>query len=293
MNKKQNYSAILAGIAVTAILVASSIIAGNQFTQQAHAQANTTSSTPSTPTTPRSAGTQQQVRVGQTVNWQGTVSSIPSPLAGHTRDNVAIVLPLRNDGGLYTGVITFTASKGVQVQVWNVLSGVSPTTTIGRDFGELAISPSPNGKGFVATTEVGGGGGGRGDTSGSVPFTGNAVALVGRSPFLATYSLTAQATAGKVTNNLTSATALAAAAAGGTLGGAATPPTLGGATGAAGGASSTLGGESSSSTLGGGPSGGGGGSSSSGGGGGSSSSSGGGGGSTDDGSSRSTDDGSR
>jgi hypothetical protein len=288
MNKKQNYSAILAGIAVTAILVASSIIAGNQFTQQAHAQANTTSSTPSTP---RSAGTQQQVRVGQTVNWQGTVSSIPSPLAGHTRDNVAIVLPLRNDGGLYTGVITFTASKGVQVQVWNVLSGVSPTTTIGRDFGELAISPSPNGKGFVATTEVGGGG--RGDTSGSVPFTGNAVALVGRSPFIATYSLTAQATAGKVTNNLTSATALAAAAAGGTLGGAATPPTLGGATGAAGGASSTLGGESSSSTLGGGPSGGGGGSSSSGGGGGSSSSGGGGGGSTDDGSSRSTDDGSR
>ncbi|MFL6321898.1 MAG: hypothetical protein ACJ71P_15530 [Nitrososphaeraceae archaeon] len=269
MNKKQNYSAILAGIAVTAILVASSIIAGNQFTQQAHAQANTTSSTPSTPTTPRSAGTQQQVRVGQTVNWQGTVSSIPSPLAGHTRDNVAIVLPLRNDGGLYTGVITFTASKGVQVQVWNVLSGVSPTTTIGRDFGELAISPSPNGKGFVATTEVGGGG--RGDTSGSVPFTGNAVALVGRSPFIATYSLTAQATAGKVTNNLTSATALAAAAAGGSLGGAAAPPTLGGATGAAGGASA-LGGESSGSALGGGPSGG----SSSSGGGGSSSSGGGG-----------------
>jgi hypothetical protein len=250
MNKKQNYSAILAGIAVTAILVASSIIAGNQFTQQAHAQANATSSTPSTP---RPAGTQQQVRVGQTVNWQGTVSSIPSPLAGHTRDNVAIVLPLRNDGGLYTGVITFTASKGVQVQVWNVLSGVSPTMTIGRDFGELAISPSPNGKGFVATTEVGGGG--RGDTSGSVPFTGNAVALVGRSPFIATYSLTAQATAGKVTNNLTSATALAAAAAGGSLGGAAAPPTLGGATGAAGGASA-LGGESSGSTLGGGPSGG-------------------------------------
>ncbi|MFL6399262.1 MAG: hypothetical protein ACJ72J_06740 [Nitrososphaeraceae archaeon] len=288
MNKKQNYSAILAGIAVTAILVASSIIAGNQFTQQAHAQANTTSSTPSTPTTPRSAGTQQQVRVGQTVNWQGTVSSIPSPLAGHTRDNVAIVLPLRNDGGLYTGVITFTASKGVQVQVWNVLSGVSPTTTIGRDFGELAISPSPNGKGFVATTEVGGGG--RGDTSGSVPFTGNAVALVGRSPFIATYSLTAQATAGKVTNNLTSATALAAAAAGGSLGGAAAPPTLGGATGAAGGASA-LGGESSGSALGGGPSGG----SSSSGGGGSSSSGGGGssGRSSDDGGSsgRSSDDG--
>ena len=37
MNKKQNNSAILAGIAITAILVASSLIAGNQFVQQAHA----------------------------------------------------------------------------------------------------------------------------------------------------------------------------------------------------------------------------------------------------------------
>src|ERR687884_2033840 len=108
MNKKQNGSAILAGIAITAILVASSLIAGNQFTQQANAQANATSSTPSTP---RPAATQQQPRIGQTVNWQGTVSSIPSPLAGHNRENVAIILPLRNDGGLYTGVVTFTASK--------------------------------------------------------------------------------------------------------------------------------------------------------------------------------------
>ena len=48
MNKKQNGSAILAGIAITAILVASSLIAGNQFTQQAHAQANATSTSTAT-----------------------------------------------------------------------------------------------------------------------------------------------------------------------------------------------------------------------------------------------------
>jgi hypothetical protein len=238
MNKKQNYSAILAGIAITAILVASSLIAGNQFTQQAHAQANATSSTPSTTTTtPRAAATPQP-RVGQTVNWQGTVSSIPSPLAGHTRENVAVILPLRNDGGLYTGVVTFTSSKNAMVQVWNVLSGVSPGMNIGRGFGSLAISPSPNGKGFVATTDVG-----SGDTSGSVPFTGNALALVGRSPFIATYSLTAQATAGKVTNNLTSATALAAIAGGAAGGGGASASTLGGSSGASSGAL-TIGGSS-------------------------------------------------
>jgi hypothetical protein len=222
MNKKQN-SAILAGIAITAILVASSLIAGNQFTQQAHAQATTTppstTATPSTPTAPKPTAGTPEPRVGQTVNWQGTVSSIPSPLAGKGRDNVAIILPVRKDGGLYTGVVTFTSSKNVMVQVWNLLTGVAPGMNIGRGFGSLAISPSPEGKGFIATTEVG-----SGDTSGSVPFAGNALALVGRSPFIATYSLTATTAAGKVTNNLTSATALAAAAGGG--GAAAT--TLGG-----------------------------------------------------------------
>jgi hypothetical protein len=240
MNKKQN-SAILAGIAITAILVASSLIAGNQFTQQAHAQATTTppstTATPSTPTAPKPTAGTPEPRVGQTVNWQGTVSSIPSPLAGKGRDNVAIILPVRKDGGLYTGVVTFTSSKNVMVQVWNLLTGVAPGMNIGRGFGSLAISPSPEGKGFIATTEVG-----SGDTSGSVPFAGNALALVGRSPFIATYSLTATTAAGKVTNNLTSATALAAAAGGAAGGGGAAATTLGGTSGETG--ALTLGGTS-------------------------------------------------
>ena len=230
MNKKQNGSAILAGIAITAILVASSLIAGNQFTQQAHAQANSTS----TSTASRPAGPQEP-RAGATVNWQGTVSSNPSPLAGHKED-IAVVLPLRKDGGLYTGVITFAASKGVSVQVWNLLSGVSPAQPIGKSFGKLSISPlAVNGK-FVATSDVG-----SADTSGSVPFAGNALALVGKSPFIATYSVTAQATTGKVTNNLTSATALAAAA-----GGAQTALGGGGAAGALSLGGSSSGGKSSS-----------------------------------------------
>jgi len=236
MNKKQNGSAILAGIAITAILVASSLIAGNQFTQQAHAQANSTS----TSTASRAPSGPAEPRAGQTVNWQGTVSSVPSPLAGKKGENVAIILPLRKDGGLYTGVVTFTSSKAVSAQVWNLLSGVSPTAPIGKSFGKLSISPTASGK-FVATSDVG-----SGDTSGSVPFAGNALALVGKSPFIATYSVTAQATSGKVTNNLTSATALAAAAGGATIGGtsgAAGALSLGGS----GGSSGSSGGSSGSS----------------------------------------------
>ena len=229
MNKKQNGSAILAGIAITAILVASSLIAGNQFTQQAHAQATTTP--PSTTTAPKpTAGGAPEPRVGQTVNWQGTVSSVASPLAGKAKEQVAVILPLRKDGGLYTGVVTFSSSKNVQVEVWNQLSGVGPTTNIGKGFGSLAISQSPSGGNkFIATSVVG-----SGDVSGSVPFAGNALALVGKGPFIATYSVTAQATAGKVTNNITSATALAATGGASTVGGAsagaATALKLGGTT---------------------------------------------------------------
>ena len=247
MNKKQNGSAILAGIAITAILVASSLIAGNQFTQQAHAQANSTS----TSTASRAPSGPAEPRAGQTVNWQGTVSSVPSPLAGKKGENVAIILPLRKNGGLYTGVVTFTSSKGVNAQVWNLLSGVSPTAAIGKGFGKLAISPTANGK-FVATSDVG-----SADTSGSVPFAGNAIALVGKSPFIATYSVTAQATTGKVTNNLTSATALAAAAGttlgGGGASGGASALSLGGAS--SGGSSGSSGGSSGSSGSSGGSSG--------------------------------------
>src|ERR687886_1100140 len=163
MNKKQNGSAILAGIAITAILVASSLIAGNQFTQQAHAQANSTS----TSTASRAPSSPAEPRAGQTINWQGTVSSIPSPLPGHKED-VAIILPPRKDGGLYTGVITFTSSKGVNVQVWNELSGVSATQPLNtKEFGKLAVSPYTNGK-LIATSDVG-----TGDNSGSVPFAGS------------------------------------------------------------------------------------------------------------------------
>jgi hypothetical protein len=147
--------------------------------------------------------------VGKQVNWQGTVSSLPTVgLTGRSRgENVAVVLPPRKDGGLYTGVLTFTASKPVAVQVWNQLNGVSSTTLIPREFGAIALSSaSPTGKSY-ALALIGPPG-----TSGSVPFTGNGIALHGTSPFIATYSLTAttspQAT---VKNNLTSATTAAAA----------------------------------------------------------------------------------
>jgi len=228
MNNKQIYSTVLACIAISAILVASSLIAGIQFTQPALAQTAAAPPTPPPPaaSTKKTAG---EPPVGKQVNWQGTVSSLPTVgLTGRSRgENVAVVLPPRKDSGLYTGVLTFTASKPVAVQVWNQLNGVSSTTLIPREFGAISLSSSsPTGKSY-ALALVGPPG-----TSGSVPFTGNGIALHGTSPFIATYSLTATTSMATVKNNITSATSAAAV--------------LGSAVGGGGGGSSSGGGGSSS-----------------------------------------------
>jgi hypothetical protein len=247
MNKKQTFSAILAGIAISAILVTSSLITGSQISHQALAQQGGTTSPPTTappitqpPTTSPSKSTSAggEPPLGKSVTWQGTVSSTTSPLAGRSvRDQVAVILPPRKDGGVYTGVITFTSSKGVQPEVWNQVN-VNASTPIPRAFGSIAISPSPTGKGSIATALVG-----SSSTSNSVPFTGNALALHGRAPFIATYTVTATSATGKNVNNLSSTSTAVA----GTLGGA----TTGGATtGGSSGGSTTLGGTTGGATLG-------------------------------------------
>ncbi|HZA07847.1 MAG TPA: hypothetical protein VE619_09095 [Nitrososphaeraceae archaeon] len=234
MNKKQIYSTVLSCIAISAILVASSLIAGIQFTQPALAQTAAAPPTPPPPSasTKKTAAAAGEPPLGKQVNWQGTVSSLPDLTAARGRGQVAVILPPRKDGGLYTGVITYTASKPVSVEVWNQLNGVSSTTLIPRAFGAISLSPSPTGKSY-ALALVGPVG-----ASGSIPFTGNGVALrSASSPFIATYSLTATTSMATVKNNLTSAST--AATLGSALGGA----SLGGARGSAGGA--TLGGAGS------------------------------------------------
>ncbi len=180
--------------------------------------------------------------VGKNVVLQGTVASTISPLAGHQKEQVAVVLPLRKDGAVYTGVITFTASKGVQAELWHQLTGINPATTIiPKAFGAIPVSVSPSGKGIISTALVPD----KAVVSASIPFSGNALALhgSGSSPFIATYSVTAQTSQAQTMNNITSATSAAslggAAAGGTTLGGAGA---AGGTTGGGGAAGGTTGG---------------------------------------------------
>ncbi|MGC2561393.1 MAG: hypothetical protein WA326_00150, partial [Nitrososphaeraceae archaeon] len=151
--------------------------------------ATTTQTQPSTPT----AATQEPP-VNQNFVRQGTVASGQDPLPGHESQEIAFILPPRNDGGVYSGVLTYTASKPVEVVV---LHNYDPqnSTTVPEAYGTELTSPLPGDAGNVAITlfqppyEAG-------INSASVPFTGNALALhmLEDDPFTATYTVNAFAT---------------------------------------------------------------------------------------------------
>jgi hypothetical protein len=241
-NKEISHS-VISTIAISTLFIASVMLSGNQFSQQASAihegnatttvqsqtiggnttttgatsqdqttAPETTTAAPDTTTTQNQAAaggnttetgatttqTQtptaatQEPPMNQNFVRQGTVASSPGQVAG--TENLAFILPPRNDGGVYSGVITYTASKPVEVAV---IHNYDPqnSTSIPEEYGTEFTSPLPGGTGNIAITlfqpQY------LGDVSAaSVPFTGNALALhtAEEGPFTATYTVNAFAT---------------------------------------------------------------------------------------------------
>src|ERR671911_2503246 len=136
----------------------------------------------------------QEPPVNQNFVRQGTVASGQDPLPGHEGHELAFVLPPRGDGGVYSGVLTYTASKPVEVVV---LHNYDPqnSTAVPEAYGTELTATLPGDGGNVALTlfqppyEAG-------INAASVPFTGNALALhtLEDDPFTATYTVNAFAT---------------------------------------------------------------------------------------------------
>ena len=131
---------------------------------------------------------------------QGTVASGQDPLPGHESHELAFVLPPRSDGGVYSGILTYTASKPVEVVV---LHNYDPqnSTAIPEEYGTELTSPLPGGGGNIAITlfqppyDAG-------INAASVPFTGNGLALhtLEDDPFTATYTVNSFATQPEIAN---------------------------------------------------------------------------------------------
>jgi hypothetical protein len=217
----------LSAIAISAILLTSFTMVGMQLSQHALAQNATstgpTNATSAGPTNATSAGPStagaapstnntgaQEPAVGQSFVWQGTKSSQVDPLPGHEKEQVAAILIPRSDDGVYSGVLTYTASKGVAVQIWHNYNPGNTTALASKGFGSLKTA-SYNGK-PIAISELSGSG-----SSASIPFSGDAIVLHSGSPFTVTYTVNAVAQPAKTINNVQSAMAAAPPAAPKTL----------------------------------------------------------------------------
>jgi hypothetical protein len=231
-------SYLIATIAVSGILLLSVTMTGIQSSHQVLAQnqpattnaeqanaaaSNNTSSSPSAAVTPNelpstqpstgaatSTSGQNEPPLNKNVVWQGFLSSAVSKDLGREKDHVATILGPRSDAGVYSGILTYQASKPVKVVVWNVVNPDNKTA-IPKQFGSQS-GMMKLGKMNVVLTPLG-----SSAKSGSVPFTGNAIELVKsgggkNSDFTATYSINVVGSEGKMVNNLQSIAAAVAAA---------------------------------------------------------------------------------
>ena len=152
---------------------------------------------------PSQSFTSEQLETQQEVDRairQGTVTSSQDPLPGHEGMQMANILPFREDGALYSGVLTYTATAPVEVVILNmqtlneteqdILNELNATA--GGEFGSLFTSQLDNQtslSGSYITPSYAG----SAVPSASVPFVGNAVWLhtIDGTPFSATFAVNA------------------------------------------------------------------------------------------------------
>lgn len=148
-----------------------------------------------------------QPEIGQAVTLQGTVSSFQDPLKGHEPHQVVVILPPRDDQAIYSGVISFIASKPVEVVTLHDYS--LGNTSLPDEFGAVMKAPTPwRQGGEVATAMMALDYPDNTPTfSANVPFAGNALGLhtSNGDKFVATYTVAAQVLKANTMNNVESA----------------------------------------------------------------------------------------
>jgi hypothetical protein len=156
-------------------------------------------------------GQQEQSAVSEKIVQQGTVSSDVDPLKGHEGHQATVILPPRNDSAVYSGTLTFTASKPVQVAIINMYNLDNATAAqIPDKFGQLLNAPAPwNTSATVTPLMMNVEYLDSPTMSKTVPFVGNLVALhtMNGEPFIANYAVVADVLQPEIVNNLGSAMA--------------------------------------------------------------------------------------
>jgi hypothetical protein len=136
----------------------------------------------------------QQQQQGDSLVVQNTTTSMQDPVPGHSSHQLALAAPPRQDGKIWSGVVTFTASKPVDVVVLHPYNKPQTAAT-NQSFGEPLNAPNPFAPGqniaiTLMTKQTD-----RPIFSGSLPFAGTALAFhtTTGEPFTVTYTLDAEA----------------------------------------------------------------------------------------------------
>ena len=119
---------------------------------------------------------------------QKTETSTQDPLPGHESHQIVLAAPPREDGMIYSGVATFSASQPVEVVV---LHGYNPTVAANQTVGEPLTAPFGDGQVAISLMKQ------FTDTpinAGSFAFTGNALGFhtLDGKPFSITYTVDAE-----------------------------------------------------------------------------------------------------
>ena len=115
----------------------------------------------------------------------GTVTSKDDPIQGTGLEQSYYIFSIENSSNTYSGVITFTSSKPVQLQSINILT-LNNTLKLPIQFGTLYTFPLN--KSIIITSNLFD----EPKVTGTVSFSGNSLRFIANEPFLLTYSFSGE-----------------------------------------------------------------------------------------------------
>jgi plastocyanin len=200
---------LVAGVAL-ALILAASFAGMYPIGQNLSVSAQTGNSTSSESETNSDEGEQAMQPMGPTIDpnkrrivLSGTVSSIGDP--ADPSFNAVDLLPARMDGYIYSGTVTFAASKKVLVGVYQPY-GITNSSMIDASFGEPFNFPVDE-QNKVAISVIEPDYGTFAGPAATISFVGSGLTLatLDSSPFVVTYSITAYSWKTQVYNEVSSA----------------------------------------------------------------------------------------
>ncbi len=134
----------------------------------------------------------------QDVSFSGTVSSNPDVFHNSGLEQSFFIFPVKNESTTYSGVLTFTSSKPVQIQSLNILT-INNSLKLPVQFGTLYTFPLNN-TAVIPTNLLD-----EPKNAGSVQFSGNGLRIITNEPFLVSYSFSGKVFHSLMNNNIESA----------------------------------------------------------------------------------------